>query len=88
MPMCKGEVDVGLISEKRTRPSGSQVRPDAFGRRRVGWPPSTGTVHVSQDPLSIIEKATREPSGVKTGANLLLGSFVKGTASPFGSCLT
>jgi hypothetical protein len=65
-----------------------QVRPLAFGRNRVGWPPSTGTVQVSQPEMFTTENAMREPSGVNTGAYLRSASLVSRTDSPFGSSLT
>src|SRR5262245_25878345 len=78
-----------LISENRTRWSAIQVSPEALGRRRTGWPPSTGTVQVSHSPSDTkFVYATRVPSGVNTGPYFRLGDVVSCTDSPFGSSLT
>ena len=73
IPMWK---TVPMISENRTRESVIQVRPEALGRSRAGWPPSTGTVHVSQEPAVTFVYAIREPSGENTGPNLRPSSLV------------
>ena len=68
--MCR---PVPLISEKSTCWLSIQTRPAAFGSIRVGSPPPIGTVHVSHvaRPAALGERcvyATRDPSGVNTGA--------------------
>ena len=77
-----------MISENSTRWSAIQVSPEALGRSRTGWPPSTGTVQVSHCPESTSVYATREPSGVNTGPYFRPGDVVSCTDSPFGSSLT
>src|SRR2546428_3345696 len=88
IPMCRPE----LISENSTRRGPIHVRPEAFGSSRVGAPPSTGTVHVSQESELPTDDscvyATRDPSGVNIGAYLEPRPFVSCTASPFGRSLT
>ena len=76
-----------ITSEKRTRPSPIQARPAAFFISRVGEPPVTGTVQVSQElSLGLVAvEATRVPSGVKTGLYFRLGSLVISVDWPSGS---
>jgi len=57
-------------------------------RSRVGWPPSTGTVQVSQPEADTSVYTIREPSGVNTGPYLRPAAVVSCTDSPFGSSLT
>src|SRR5215218_1927701 len=77
-----------LISENSTRWSATQVSPEAFGRSRTGWPPSTGTVQVSHSPDTTFVYATRVPSGLNTGPYFRPADVVSCTDSPFGSSLT
>ena len=82
----------GWISENRTFRGSIHDRPEALASSRVGVPPETGTVHVSQDnpPAlgSMAVYATRKPSALKVGASFGRGSSVSWTASPLGSIFT
>ena len=80
---------VPLNSENITCRGSSHTSPVAFGSIRDGSPPMTGTVNVSHEftaPVRLSSgSATCEPSGLKTGANLLFPFVVSRTASPEGS---
>src|ERR1700730_16467322 len=61
----------------------AQVSPDALGSRRLGAPPSAGTVQVSQSgTLPTTVYAMRAPFGWNTGLILDLPSCVSRVGSP------
>jgi hypothetical protein len=70
------------FSENSTRPSLSQLSPEAFGNSSVTFPPLTDTMYVAQLKFDSEEvNAMRDPSGVNTGVALPSGVFVSRTAS-------